>query len=397
VLAAIVGAALGLLLAYALGSSSNAEQQQLRERERGEADRALARLRRELEESEQRGRDQADLLQLLPDLVRQMFAVTGRRGVGPHALKLVDQLFHPSQSAIFVARPAQRRLALATGHGLPTSLAPGFEVEYGQGRLGHVAENRAAMDDGDFKNATAIVRRQIEATNVRDLRADVVAPIEEYDGALLGVICLGGARSRQGQEKRLLKMVAELTAVAITHVTRLRATEQAANVDGLTGVFNKRFFSERLGDELHKAEREQQPLSLLILDIDHFKHYNDTNGHLEGDEILKKLGQILKGSIREDDVASRYGGEEFVVLYPGVQKAEALRLAEGLRRAVESAAFPNRASQPLGTLTISGGVSAFPDDSRNAVDLIRCADQALYEAKAAGRNRIKAANPNYLT
>ncbi len=113
--------------------------------------------------------------------------------------------------------------------------------------------------------------------------------------------------------------------------------------------------------------------------------------------MLKTLGKILKGSIREDDMAARYGGEEFVVLYPGVAKADALRLAEGLRRAVESAAIAHGARQPLGALTISGGVATFPEDSANAVDLIRCADQALYEAKAAGRNRIVAASANYLT
>jgi diguanylate cyclase (GGDEF)-like protein len=379
------------------GRAALDEALKLRDRERTEGERAMARLARQLEEAEHRGKEQAEMFQLLPDLVRQMFAATGRRGVGPLALKLVEQLFHPAQSAIFMARPAQKRLAMVDGHGLPPTLPPSYEVEYGQGRIGYVAENRLTMDDADFKNATALVRRHLEATGLRDIIPDVVAPIEEDGGALMGVLCLTGAQTRQGQEKRILKMVADLTAVAITHVTRLRSTEDAAKIDGLTGVYNKREFQRRLGDELHRAEREQHTVSLLILDIDHFKHYNDTNGHLEGDDVLKKVGQILKGSIREDDVAARYGGEEFVILYPGAGKHLALRLAEGLRHAVESYAFPHGPRQPLGALTISGGVATFPEDSRSGVDLIRCADQALYDAKGRGRNRIVSAAPNYLT
>jgi diguanylate cyclase (GGDEF)-like protein len=386
------------VLAYLLGAGHGADEtRRLLDYERSESERAIARLRRGLEEHEHRAREHSEVLQILPDLVRQMFAVSGRRGVGPLALKLVDHLFHPVQAAIFVARPAQRRLALAAGHGMPAALPLGFEIEYGQGRVGHVAETRLAMDEADFKNATAIVRRHIEATDLRELMAECAAPIEEDGGGLLGVLCMAGVHTRHDQEKRLLKMVADLTAVALTHVTRLRATEETANVDGLTGVFNKRYFQKRLGDELHRAERDQLEMSLLILDIDHFKNYNDTNGHLAGDEVLKKVGQILKGSIREDDVAARYGGEEFVVLYAGVGKADALRLAEGLRRAVQWASFESGARQPLGALTISGGVATFPEDSANGVDLLRGADQALYEAKGAGRNRIVGASPNYLT
>ncbi len=376
----------------------------LREQEREAGDRVLARMRRELAELESRSRDHTEVIQLLPDVVRQMFAATGRRGVGPLALRLVGHIFDPEQSAIFMARPAQKRLALAAGQGLPSTVKVGQEVDYGDGRLGYVAEHKTTMDEDDFRDApgegaarATLVKPQLAAQGFLGLRADVVAPIEDEQGLLLGLICVGGVRARHGQEKRLLTMVAQLAAVAITHVGRLRTVEEMADVDGLTGVYNKRSFQKRLGDEVHKAEREHVPLSLLILDIDHFKDYNDRNGHLEGDEVLRKIGQLLKDSIRDDDVAARYGGEEFIVVYVGAVKELALRLAEGLRKAVASFPFAHAPYQPLGALTISGGVATFPEDSRSGVDLIRCADQALYDAKAAGRNRIVAAKPNYLT
>jgi diguanylate cyclase (GGDEF)-like protein len=183
-------------------------------------------------------------------------------------------------------------------------------------------------------------------------------------------------------------MVADLSGLAIVQVEKLKAIQDTANIDGLTGVFNKRHFQERISSEIRRAERDGNGLSLLLLDIDHFKNYNDTNGHVAGDEVLKKMGQILKTSVREDDVVARYGGEEFVVLYPGASKALAYRLAQGLRRAVESQHFPGGERQPLGAVTISGGVATFPLDAPSEVELIRAADQALYQAKKAGRNRI---------
>jgi diguanylate cyclase (GGDEF)-like protein len=240
------------------------------------------------------------------------------------------------------------------------------------------------------------VRRHLEATGHRGVVAEVVAAVDDEQG-VVGVMMLGGARVRQGQEKRLLRMVAELAGLALTHVTRMGETRHAADVDGLTGAFNKRYLQRRLGDELHKAERADTALSLLLVDIDHFKHYNDTNGHLEGDQVLKSVGEILRHSVREDDVVARYGGEEFVIVYVGANKDNALRLAEKLRHEVEGHPFPHGARQPNGAVTLSGGVASFPEDARSYTDLLRCADEALYEAKGSGRNRIVGAQRRYLS
>jgi diguanylate cyclase (GGDEF)-like protein len=360
----------------------------------------VLRLRRTLEDFEQGARDHGELIQLLPDLVAQMFDAKGPRGVYPVALKLTEQIFNPEQAAIFVSRPG--RLALAVGRGLPAGLQAGIGPVLDlnrKGRLAYVATHRVAMTDVAFKDLRATSPADgtgLEDSGVRGLRVDAAAPIEDGDGMLRGVLCLGGLRTRPGEERRLLTMVAKLTAVALTHVTRLRTVEELADIDGLTSVNNKRYFKTRLQDEVHKADAGS-PLSLLLLDIDHFKHYNDTNGHLAGDDILRKVGQLLKSATREDDVVARYGGEEFVVVYPGTGKEDAVRLAEGIREAVAFQAFPNGARQPSGALTISGGVATFPEDAQSAVELVRSADQALYDAKAAGRNRIVAARPNYLT
>ncbi|HJS57933.1 MAG TPA: GGDEF domain-containing protein [Vicinamibacteria bacterium] len=400
-LAAIAGGVLGWALGTSLGGQRRNDEAEtaraLLDRERVEADRAIARARRQLEELETRDREHSELFHSLPELVRQMFAAKTRRGVSPLAVKTAVHVFGPKQVALFLARPGHKALALVEGVGLPEAAAPGsFEIAFGEGRVGYVADARLAMDDGDFKMATSLVRRHLEATTHRELASDLVAPIEGEEG-LIGVLSVGGLTRRQNHGKRLLKMVADLAGLAFTYVTKLRLTEHAADIDSLTGTLNKRRLQQRLGDEIHHAEREGQPLSLLLIDIDHFKSYNDNNGHLEGDDVLRRIGQILRGSVREDDAVARYGGEEFVILYPAATKAQAVKLAEALRKAVETAEFAHGAKQPMGRVTISGGVATFPEDSRGSVELIRAADQALYEAKAEGRNRIVAASVNYLT
>jgi len=127
---------------------------------------------------------------------------------------------------------------------------------------------------------------------------------------------------------------------------------------------------------------------VFIFDIDHFKKYNDTNGHLAGDEILKGVSQVLRENLRPCDVACRYGGEEFIVAMPGARGNEGLAAAERIRAAIESTKFPRAETQPGGRITISGGVAQFPVDGTIGNDLILHADQALYQAKAAGRNRL---------
>ncbi|HLA76077.1 MAG TPA: diguanylate cyclase [Vicinamibacteria bacterium] len=407
--ALVVGGFVGWAFAFGSAHRRVEETQTLRQRERSETERAIARLRRELEEALGRTKDQTEVFLMLPDLVRQMFSARGRRGVGSLTLKLLDQLFRPEQAATFVvSRPRDdgpldddllsrrgKRLLLVAAHGLPASVGQGFEVDFGQGHVGYVAEHPLAMDRADFEGLPRTAKRALEATP-HGLRPDLVVPIE-HEGTLLGVFLVGGPGQRQEQAKRLLKMVADLTAVALVYLTRLRTVEESAELDGLTGLLNKRALANRLGDEIHQAQRSSQPLSLLMLDIDHFKNYNDSNGHLEGDEVLKEVGRLFKRAIREDDLAARYGGEEFVILYPGAPKEVAERLAENLRRTVEAHSFPHGTSQPLGKVTISGGVATFPEDALSAVDLLRAADQSLYEAKGAGRNRIIRAVPAFLT
>jgi diguanylate cyclase (GGDEF)-like protein len=316
------------------------------------------------------------------DLMGQMLSASGRRAMVPVILKLIDELLHSEQAAVFVHRP-DGKLALAEGIGLPETLTRGAEVALGEGRIGRLGKARRALAEDEFDGVSGTP----EPASLAGLQVDVGAPILARD-RLHGVIGVGRPRRRRAEAKAVVKMLADLSGLAIVQVDRVKAIQDTANKDGLTGVFNKRYFQERLSTEIRRAERDGLGVSLLLLDIDDFKNYNDTNGHVAGDEVLKKVGQLLRGSVREDDVVARYGGEEFVILYPGASKALAYRLAQGLRRSVESHPFAGAEHQPLGAVTISGGVAAYPQDATSEVELIRAADHALYQAKNAGRNRI---------
>lgn len=159
--------------------------------------------------------------------------------------------------------------------------------------------------------------------------------------------------------------------------------------DTLTQTYNRRKMDEDLDSEIARSKRYTRPLSLLMIDIDWFKNYNDYHGHQKGDDVLKKIASILVHNLRSIDRVYRYGGEEFIVLLPEVDKEGAMACAERLRRRVEQEPFEKEAdSQPGGKLTISIGVASFPLDADTKEKLIEAADSALYRAKALGRNRV---------
>ncbi len=160
-------------------------------------------------------------------------------------------------------------------------------------------------------------------------------------------------------------------------------------IDYLTGIYNHRFFIEQLTLEVDRQKRYSSPLSLLMIDIDYFKNYNDTNGHLAGDQALKTIALLIQQGVRQTDIVARYGGEEFSAILINSVKEDAKKIAERVRENVAETRFPNENFQPNGDLTVSIGVGTFSPSISTLTDLIREADNALYRAKGAGRNRVE--------
>ena len=191
-------------------------------------------------------------------------------------------------------------------------------------------------------------------------------------------------------KQKLAVTVTEQVALALSNI-RLRETlRNQAIRDPLTGLFNRRYLEESLQQEISRAERSTQQIGVIMIDIDHFKRYNDTYGHEAGDAVLNELGRFLERSLRGGDTPCRYGGEEFTVLLPGVSLENALLKAERLREGAKALNVQYR-GRSVGAITLSMGVACYPDQGFTGEALLRAADQALYRAKAAGRDRVVSA------
>jgi diguanylate cyclase (GGDEF)-like protein len=213
----------------------------------------------------------------------------------------------------------------------------------------------------------------------------LIKPFESLD-------LISAVAGRAAEKARLVAQNREL----VTQLKQANQELQEANTtlkemavrDGLTSLFNHRYFQETLARELARCKRYQKACSVVFMDVDNFKLYNDTHGHPEGDRLLSTLSGILSSQVRKSDLAARYGGEEFVLLLPETPKESALAIAEAVRGRVEAHLFPGGASQPLGKVTVSVGVASFPEDGEDPSEIVAAADKMLYRAKNEGKNRV---------
>ena len=201
-------------------------------------------------------------------------------------------------------------------------------------------------------------------------------------GRVIGVIGVAGPEV----DAAVVEQLAPLAGEGLAAMVDRAATEELAFVDALTAVPNRRRFDLDLGDHSQRAAGEGLPVAVAMVDVDHFKTYNDVNGHQEGDEALRTVARLISASLRAEDTVYRYGGEEFAVLLPGADLEAARQVAERIRHAIESHEFPGGPTQPGGKVTVSIGVSTSPPPDGEL--MLEAADAALYSAKNQGRNRV---------
>jgi diguanylate cyclase (GGDEF)-like protein len=188
-----------------------------------------------------------------------------------------------------------------------------------------------------------------------------------------------------------LASLGEMAAMAIAGLNLRQKLESQSIRDGLTGLFNRSFMEIALEREMHRAARQDKQVAVMMLDIDHFKQFNDSFGHEAGDVVLREVAETMRLGVRGEDIVCRYGGEEFIVIMPEISTDAAMERAELLRRMVGDLALRYH-GQPLRQVTISVGVAMFPDNSNDADELLRSADHAMYAAKHKGRNRVVSAD-----
>jgi diguanylate cyclase (GGDEF)-like protein len=281
------------------------------------------------------------------------------------------------------------------------------------GRESRLEAGAVLWKEGDPGDSVAFLREgTLEVVNEAAEAEEVVLRTVEA-GAVVGEISTDGSNRSATVRARTPCVILKVPAAAFrqyardepeflerlfwTQVDRVRSltrevtrTHQRAITDALTRLYNHGFFRQRLEIEIERARETGDQVSLVLFDIDHFKKYNDTYGHEEGNEVLIAVAGIMKGIGRRGDIIARYGGEEFVALLYGASCDEARTFAETVRRAVEEHRFASGPGRAPRQVTISGGCATFPRPAGSEDELIKIADEKLYQAKAQGRNRVVA-------
>lgn len=224
---------------------------------------------------------------------------------------------------------------------------------------------------------------------LKSARSAMLVPMETH-GTTTGLLSAESPRTGAfvDQDEQFLAVLARSAAMALENSILHRRTEELTIIDDLTGVYNYRYFAAKIEEEKRRASRYDQPLALIMIDIDWFKRFNDNYGHEVGNQVLIGLSAVIKRCVRDVDILCRYGGEEFIIILPQTVEREAMRIAERIRTEVETAEFGGGGGIPPLKLTVSIGITSFPENRRAEDEIINAVDQALYRAKGSGKNTV---------
>lgn len=343
--------------------------------------------RKLVDELQDENTELTNLFTLLPGLTKRITEVTKKRELAPLLADMCVRLCipPPAKVMVFFVAKSRRELVLAAKIGYrEDEVASNLKIPIDSGRIGRAVKKMLPFDAKDFEREQR--QEPISGTDYY-WKTEAAAPMV-HAKEVLGVLSAEGFPMYNKHAKKMIAVSANLGAIAIANAEHVQTIQRLADSDALTGLYNKRYFFQKLEEEMDKARLTGKPLSIFMFDVDHFKKYNDRNGHQAGDEALRMTGNLLNDRRRETDTAARYGGEEFICILPETPKEGALAFAESVRKAIEVAPYPHGDSQPLGSVTISGGVATYPDDAFSGTGLIEVADACLYKSKEAGRNNI---------
>ncbi|MGB3479643.1 MAG: diguanylate cyclase [bacterium] len=300
---------------------------------------------------------------------------------------LLINCLDPNGTAVFLADQRNKRLTVVAHQGLNDNWLPKLVYELDN-------KNRMGKVGVSFNEKHTISRHEFAILGLTEpfpvFEPDICYPIF-FQKRRFGVIAIIRKKDLDEREKNLLGVVASIAGVALNNTRSFADITSTAHTDPLTKIYNIAYFKELMISELERSKRFQHHLSVSIIDLDKFKEYNDTYGHQAGDHLLIQLARIFEKHFAETDTVARYGGDEFIVMCPEIKKQEAARIIGNLLHDLEMYDF-TRGTEEV-KVTFSAGVSSYPDDATSAIELIRLADAALYEAKGAGRNTVKVYRP----
>src|SRR5215213_3479066 len=312
-------------------------------------------------------------------------------------LRMSADLLRAERCSLLLFDEASNELAVKAAVGPRADAARNTRIRMGEGVAGAVMSEGRPLVVRDVEAGGPHAPANAERSYKTNSFISYPISIGGRKVGVLNVTDKAGGGSYDDIDLSLMESIAPQVAMALDRAEwREKATQfQLMSItDPLTGMLNRRYLVERLDEELKRSTRHDYPMSFMMIDIDDFKLYNDRNGHQGGDLALEMAAQCLKSALRAADVASRYGGEEFCILLPQTSLAEGVQIAERIRRRITRVRFPHGKAQPLGSVTVSIGVSAFaPDEVDTPEKIIEAADRALYLAKHRGKNRVETFEP----
>lgn len=323
-------------------------------------------------------RQRARQLEAINAIAQQSTAVLDIEELLSRVCCLIQQAFQVSHVSLFLRDEGE--LVLRAHHGTLTPLTPELmRFPITQEPWLTILSTSGIFIERDLSKTPDVLRLFVESASRLSI------PLVSF-GQTLGVLTLDSSEPNAFREAGLssLESVADICATSIQNAHYVERVKQLAYLDGLTGIFNRRFFELRIMEEIERARRYGTGMAVIMADIDQFKPLNDEFGHLLGDEVLRQVSSLFHQQLRKIDVVCRYGGEEFAILLSQTSAQHAVGVAEKLRRMVELWQFPGVPR----TVTISAGVGALPDHGTTRDELVRAADTGLYAAKQAGRNRV---------
>jgi len=321
-------------------------------------------------------RHRASQLEAINVIAQQMTAVLDLKELLSKVCLLIQEAFQLCHVSVLLKD--EDDLVLRASHGKLTGRAPEGELPVGEGLWRRALAAGKTLIENDVKSVSEL-GLYVEAEST------MCIPLVSF-GLTLGVLVLDTARpgAFNANDTQPLESVADICATAIQNAHYVERVKQLAYLDGLTGIFNRRFFELRIVEEIDRARRYGTGLAVLMVDIDQFKRLNDEFGHLLGDEVLRQVSSIFHQQLRKIDVLCRYGGEEFAILLSQTNAVHALGVAEKLRKTVEAWQFPG-VPRPV---TISAGTANYSEHGTSRDELVKAADAGLYAAKQAGRNQV---------
>ncbi len=331
-----------------------------------------------------------DVLSSFSDLSRSLVSVPNWGQLLQTILEKSTQLLRAEQGSLMLLNKETSELLVEAKKSIDDIVIDSMKGRIGEGIAGRVFESGEPLLVRDVENDPRIHQKNKPRYRTKSFLS---IPLK-IDNRVTAVLNLSDKITGEDFDENDLKLIQSFTPNAALAIERrslnekIHSLEKLSLTDPLTGILNRRYLNERLAEEISRFRRYKHSFSFMMVDVDGFKYYNDTFGHMTGDKVLKSLAGTISSSLRNIDIVARFGGDEFVVILPQTPKEDAINIGNRVKENVEKTPIADQCGIPPSNLTVSIGLSCFPDDASSIAELFEKTDQALYLAKKGGRNKL---------